>query len=139
MSDKRCLDCHEPETDPDGLCQLCHRCSLHCQCGTFDREWYAADWEIKIRHPERDNLPGTIGRNDETICEMNSSLSPAATAAAQRLICSAPKLFKALRKLEWHAGNMAAALHTVGRETPKLDAALEEARTAITAYIGREA
>lgn len=32
----RCTQCREPETDPEGCCGFCVKCSLCCECGTFD-------------------------------------------------------------------------------------------------------
>lgn len=34
--DPVCVTCSGAETDPEGLCELCGQCSLHCECGTFD-------------------------------------------------------------------------------------------------------
>lgn len=33
--DDHCRRCGEVETDPDGLCEICDKCSLCCEDGTF--------------------------------------------------------------------------------------------------------
>lgn len=38
MDDNICIQCEGFETDPDGTCEICDRCSLCCTCGTFERE-----------------------------------------------------------------------------------------------------
>lgn len=35
MDEKTCIKCGELETDIEGVCNICRKCSLCCQCGTF--------------------------------------------------------------------------------------------------------
>jgi hypothetical protein len=32
----QCTQCWEPETGPEGCCQICEKCSFCCGCGTFN-------------------------------------------------------------------------------------------------------
>ena len=56
--------------------------------------WYVDGHYVKVLKPEREFLNEGA---PETICEMQSSVSPEETTANQRLIAAAPELLEACR------------------------------------------
>lgn len=61
-----------------------------------DGRWYVDGHYVKVLKPEREFLNEGA---PETICEMQSSVSPEETTANQRLIVASPKLLEAAEAL----------------------------------------
>lgn len=61
-----------------------------------DGRWYVDGHYVKVLKPEREFLNEGA---PETICEMQSSVSPEETQANQRLIVASPKLLEAAEAL----------------------------------------
>lgn len=58
--------------------------------------WYVDGQEIKVLRPERAQLGAGAA---ETVCTMESSLSPEATSHNARLMAAAPELLEALDEM----------------------------------------
>ena len=84
--------------------------------------WYSYCQFVMVRKPEREYLGEGA---PETICEMQSSVSPEETQANQRLIAAAPTLLEACES----------ALRAIEYNLP--DEFLPETRAALCAAIAR--